>query len=162
MGFFYWGEANNPARQSADRPSRQSSGQTADVWSGRVRIDDYFRGSVASPRDIPHLFGHPDLVWVQGEWTESGWRRTRVERVRLNSLYATQRWTVSARLRRHSRSGARPERGDLPWVVTHEGRNWVLDGHHRVITSIARGESHIRAHVKYPQFAQDAVSGGAR
>jgi hypothetical protein len=158
MGLFYWGEANNPRTNA---PAGSGSTKTSNgSRPGRARgpMRAYFAAMVARPRDIRGLFDDPDLIYVGREWSESGWRRTPVERVALDRVCATQKWITDDGLRRHAEGGARPRGGDLPWMVCHQGGYWIFDGHHRVMCAIDRGDRHIRAHVKHPQFDHDHTS----
>ncbi|WP_169736677.1 hypothetical protein [Pseudonocardia spinosispora] len=147
MGFFYWGSANAPSNTPTSARTRARGG-SSEVPLHRRRIDlrDYFQGVIDRPR--VGVLRDPDIVIVNKEWSEAGWRRTPTERVRLDSLYATQKWISRDGLKHHSRPGARPDGGDLPLVVRYRGRNWLWDGHHRAITSMERGEIYLLAHVK--------------
>ena len=110
----------------------------APIWQGRINMRRYFRG-----------VGSPNLGRIDNrEFNERGWARTPVEWVSLRTLYATQRWISKTGLKHHSRAGARSDGGYLPFVVHHDGRYWLFDGHHRAITAMERGETRIRAHVK--------------
>lgn len=105
---------------------------------GRLDIRRYFRG-----------FARPNLPRMdKREFSERGWAKTPIEWVQLSKLYATQRWISKSGLKHHDRPGARSDGGYAPFVVHHEGRYYLFDGHHRVVTAIDRGETRIRAHVK--------------
>ncbi len=102
-----------------------------------TRLSDHFRrvGGYRPPRS------HPD------GWTEGQWRRAPVRRVRLDRLIATNRRLLAPRLAHHMRPGARPDGGDLPMVVAMAGQLWLIEGHHRAVCAMWRGETHLRAHV---------------
>ena len=137
----YWGEANNPANRSqaatAMRQLRSSTAARHDV----VDMGDYF------------LSVGPYRGPMGPRWSARDWQNSPAEAVPLDAVCATQNWISADGLRHHHRRGARPDGGDLPWVVCHRHRYYVLDGHHRVVTAIDRGESHITAHVKHPTTA---------
>jgi hypothetical protein len=122
MGFFYWPESE------ADKPE-----------PGTVNMRDYFQevGRYRGP---------------MGEhWSPRDWKKSPTELVALHGIRATQTWISNAGLKHHRRPGARPDSGDLPWVICHRGRYYVLDGHHRAICAMGRGETHLLAHVKHPE-----------
>jgi hypothetical protein len=128
MGFFYWGERNSPtANKNGD-----------EEWWRTARVRDFF-----PIRRLPRI---PELD--RRALSERAWRNADVERVPLDRLYATQDWISDRGLRHHSRPGARPDGGTWPCVIAHQGQYWLIDGHHRAICAVQRGERHIRAHVQ--------------
>jgi hypothetical protein len=144
MGWIYWGEANNPANRSQTTTTGTGTRQHGSSSAARrdlVDLHDYF------------LQVGPYRGPMGPRWTERDWRNSPAEQVPLDAVCATQNWISADGLRHHHRRGARPDGGDLPWVVCHRRRYYVLDGHHRVVTAIDRGESHITAHVKHPAAA---------
>ena len=125
MSLFTWGEPTHP--RSYQRP---------------VRMADYFRsvGRMPAIREGDKRY-----------WSEHSWRRAPIEWVRLDQLHAAQTWISVAGLRHHARKDARPDGGELPCVVHYRGRFYLVDGHHRAITAIDRGETRFRARVKRPE-----------
>jgi hypothetical protein len=138
VSFFYWGEANNPNNRSAERGRELS-------YERPVRMADYFR-SVGRTPDIPGV--------GRDYWSERSWSRAPIERVRLDELHAAQNWITTRGLCHHARPGARPDGGELPCVLHYRGRWHLIDGHHRAITAMDRGETHFRARVKRPETDQ--------
>jgi hypothetical protein len=118
---------------------RPTGSRTATAQRERApRITDYF-----PVRRLPRITGVDNKFWQPAHW-----KRADIEQVRLDGLYATQPWISRNGLAHHRRPGARPDGGELPWVVAHQGRNYLIDGHHRACCSLERGETHIRARVR--------------
>lgn len=141
MGFFYWGEENNPRRTPDTRRERGTARGGLSTYERAPRVRDYFRG-ISQPPSI--------LRRLERDWSERAWRAAPVERVPLDQLYATQNWVSLQGLRRHARPGARPDGNTLPLVVAYQGRYWLHDGHHRAVCAIDRGERYLTAHVRRP------------
>lgn len=88
--------------------------------------------------------GMPDFGQGVG-WTLSRWARAPRAWVSLGKLVATNRrgYLSEARAARYAEKGAG---GDV-YVVEHEGRYYVADGHHRAVAAMMRGEKAIAARV---------------
>ena len=140
MGWCYWGEAHNPAHRATAAAGGVAARERGSTRRDVVDLDDYDYFLSVGPYRGP----------MGPRWSQWDWRTSPAEAVPLDAVCATQNWVSAEGLRHHHRPGARPDGGDLPWVVCHRRRYYVLDGHHRVITAIDRGETHIVAHVKHP------------
>lgn len=88
-----------------------------------------------------------------------------VEDVKLDELTATQPTVDPAEVTRFTREppdvpkGKRNDRGmlvDLPTVYTRGGKDFILDGHHRLAAAVARGEETARVR----RVDLDAYAGG--
>jgi hypothetical protein len=88
--------------------------------------------------------GMPDLGQGQG-WTPSSWRRAPRKQVPVDKLVSTNRggYLNESRAARYVRKSG----GDV-YVVEHEGRYYIADGHHRAVAAMMRGEKTITARVK--------------
>jgi len=62
--------------------------------------------------------------------------------VRLDKVVATQRYLDPAKVQSIAKKGAYD--GTDPLVAKHNGRYYVLDGHHRVGGALERGDTKIR------------------
>ncbi|WP_156250942.1 hypothetical protein [Pseudactinotalea terrae] len=107
----------------------------------RRDIDDYFDGGVNDYPDVPWVQAGTHITLWEGDWAQLP-----VEPVPLAGMRRTQRRVLAKHVARHL-TGSEPEGGDLPWVVIYEGNRWVLDGHHRVVAALDRGETDIEAHL---------------
>jgi hypothetical protein len=156
-GFMPSTQVRDAAKVMAIQPaSKQERGQHeavehAAVRRGPVDMSKYFRGSVDEPHEIPGLFSGNRGVALD----EHTWRKMPTEQVPLDGLHATQSRVFHKHLDRYRKGNdVVSDGGDLPWVINHEGRNWVLDGHHRVVDAVDRGQTHIEAHVMRPRFGE--------
>ena len=119
-----------------------------------IDMGKYFRGAVGAPHEIPGLFsGHRGIALDPYTWA-----KVPTEQVSTGNLYATQRRVFHKHLDRYRKGNTESDGGDLPWVVHHQGRNWVIDGHHRVVDAVDRDQTHIEAHVMRPRFGYQASS----
>lgn len=103
-----------------------------------VDMANYFpRGGVESIPDVPWV-SHPR---AREAWSgdDAAWGRHPVLQVPVNGLHHTQHTT----LRQPWREGDHPP----VRVVRHEGQDWLLDGHHRVVNAIDDDQTHVPAHV---------------
>uniref|UniRef100_UPI003F49A1D9 hypothetical protein n=1 Tax=Pseudonocardia sp. CA-138482 TaxID=3240023 RepID=UPI003F49A1D9 len=121
-------------------PARKGTPSTVRA-GGKTRapqIRDYFKG-VGRPARIPGA-----------DYSEKGWNRAPVERVRITNAHATQNWLSRSGVDRYyARPGAAGS-PKYPLVVLRENRTYVMDGHHRVTAALRRGETHITARVQRP------------
>jgi uncharacterized ParB-like nuclease family protein len=92
--------------------------------------------------------GMPALGQGQG-WTPSSWRRAPRKQVPVAKLVSTNRggYLSQRRAARYARKGGSVGGGDV-YVVEHEGRYYIADGHHRAVAAMMRGEKTITARVK--------------
>jgi 8-oxo-dGTP pyrophosphatase MutT (NUDIX family) len=102
-----------------------------------VDMANYFpRGGVESIPDVPWA-NHPR---AREAWSgDAAWARHPIRQVPVNGLHHTQRTT----LRQPWSEGDHPP----VRVVRHEGLDWLLDGHHRVVNAIDDDQAHVPAHV---------------
>jgi ParB-like nuclease domain len=89
--------------------------------------------------------GMPAFGQGQG-WTPSSWRRALRKQVPVDKLVSTNRggYLNERRAARYARNRGG---GDV-YVVEHEGRYYIADGHHRAVAAMIRGEKTIAARVK--------------
>lgn len=108
---------------------------------------DYFSGGVddlleAPFEQVPHQKIRLD---------EQHWKSLPVKDVPLEGLKRTQKSIFKKHLTRNNKT----ENGgndDLPWVIHHGGEHWVIDGHHRAVNAMQRGDSTFKAHVMQSPF----------
>lgn len=108
--------------------------------SRRRAIDDYFDGGVREYVEAPWVQARVHVTLVPQEW-----RELPVRAFPLAGLKRTQARVLAKHVDRHL-AGGTPQGDDLPWVVVYGGEHWVLDGHHRVVAGIERGDTDIEAH----------------
>jgi hypothetical protein len=91
--------------------------------------------------------GMPDLGQGEG-WTPASWRRAPRKQVPVDKLVATNRrgYLDERRATKYARNG----RGGDVYVVEHQGRYYIADGHHRAVAAMMRGKTTIAVRVKKP------------
>lgn len=108
---------------------------------------DYFSGGVDDLLEAPfQQVPHQKIRLDEGYW-----KGLPVKDVPLEGLKRTQKSIFKKHLTRNDKV----ENGgndDLPWVIHHGGEHWVIDGHHRAVNAMQRGDSTFRAHVMQSPF----------
>ncbi|OZM79911.1 hypothetical protein CFP66_23180 [Pseudonocardia sp. MH-G8] len=89
--------------------------------------------------------GMPDLGQGPG-WTSASWRRAPRKKVPVDKLVSTNLggYLSQRRADQYARKGV----GADVYVVEHQGRYYLADGHHRAVAAMMRGEKTIAARVK--------------
>ena len=80
------------------------------------------------------------------------WDKQPVVEIVLNGLHRTQDSLFTKHLDHHATPGlvGADDDRDLPLVVEHDGKRWILDGHHRLAAAMDRGET--TASVRFYDF----------
>ena len=81
------------------------------------------------------------------------WAKMPVEHVEAAGMHATQPRLFKKHLNRYRKDPAAEvaDNETHPWVVEHEGKHWVVDGHHRVAEAAERGAS-LDVHIMRPRW----------
>lgn len=89
--------------------------------------------------------GMPDVGQGDG-WSASSWRSAPRKRIPVSKLVSTNLggYLSPSKVAKYAKSGG----GGEPYVVEHNGRYYVADGHHRAAAAMARGEKSITVRVK--------------